>query len=216
MSFTSTQHDCSALPPGWKREIREYTNTSASIRGNYKTTAYVFKDERYETKYALAEAFSKITKNENGVDLSSFDWKHGRWIRQHHKQKKGLEQLSTELFGKGITDINFTISQPNELLKRSVPASDLRPVKKEITTKTFSDTRHDCPRQDVPEYDFDYTRSEGINGTPIEQPQKKRTKQDNDMSPYGPLQVFSMKRLERATLSGKPLVPVESKLEAGV
>ena len=134
--YYSSLHPCTALPNGWKREVRHYSHSSKSIRGNYKTTAYVLKGERYETKNALADAFSKITKNENGVDLSSFDWKNGRWIRQHHKQKKGLEQLSTELFGKGITDINFTISQPNEMLKRSLPATGkLKPLVKAVTTK---------------------------------------------------------------------------------
>lgn len=177
----TTLDECSALPAGWKRETREYRNTSKSIRGAYKTTAYVYKGERYETKYALAEAFSKITKNENGVDLSSFDWKHGRWIRQHHKQKKGLEQLSTELFGKGITDINFTISQPQEMLKKSEVVTGAGQAEIiEISTKTESQIRKNVPRGEVPEYDYDYSRSEGINGTPIEQPAKKRQKQMND------------------------------------
>jgi len=205
----SSLHDCPALPQGWKRETRNYLNTSKSIRGKYTTTAYTFKGERYVTKYQLAEAFSKITKNENGVDLSSFDWKNGRWIRQHHKQKKGLEQLSTDLFGKGITDINFTISQPTELLKRSTPASDNKLNIIEITSNTRSEIRHDTPRQNVPEYDFDYTRDQGINGTPIEQPMKKRQKQINNMSPYGPLQVFSIKRLEnKKNENGKNFKPI--------
>ena len=119
-TFQTQSFDCSALPQGWKRSVRQYQHSSKNIRGRYNTTAYVFKGERYSTKSQLARAFSKITKNENGVDLSSFDWNNGRWIRQHHKQKKGLEQLSVELFGKGITDINFTISQPTELTKKGL------------------------------------------------------------------------------------------------
>ena len=120
VTFQTQSYDCSALPQGWKRSVRQYQHSSKNIRGRYNTTAYVFKGERYSTKSQLARAFSKITKNENGVDLSSFDWKNGKWIRQHHKQKKGLEQLSVELFGKGITDINFTISQPTELTKKGL------------------------------------------------------------------------------------------------
>lgn len=192
--FQTYTYDCSALPQGWKRQVQSHQNCAASIRGKRQTTAYVFKGERYTTKYQLARAFSKITKNENGVDLSSFDWKNGRWIRQHHKQKKGLEQLSTELFGKGITDINFTISQPTELQKKGLPAD--KSIKLLEQHGEGSETKQDMPRPtDIPDWDFNYEADQGINGTPVHHPTKKRQKQAHPISSHGPLQLYGVKRL---------------------
>jgi len=194
-TFQTQSFDCSALPQGWKRSVRQYQHSSKNIRGRYNTTAYVFKGERYSTKSQLARAFSKITKNENGVDLSSFDWNNGRWIRQHHKQKKGLEQLSVELFGKGITDINFTISQPTELTKKGLPADK----KVDLITPhgRLSAVKKTCPRpDDIPDWDFDYDHDQGINGTPIHHPTKKRQKQQIEIVPdHGPLQLYGVRRL---------------------
>jgi len=193
--FQTQSFDCSALPQGWKRSVRQYQHSSQNIRGRYNTTAYVFKGERYSTKSQLAKAFSKITKNENGVDLSSFDWNNGRWIRQHHKQKKGLEQLSVELFGKGITDINFTISQPTELTKRGLPAD--KKVNLITPHGRLSAVKNSCPRpDDIPDWDFNYDHDQGINGTPIHHPTKKRQKQQIEIVPeHGPLQFYGVKRL---------------------
>ena len=215
MPYTTTTENCGALPEGWKKETREHYNSSNSIKGKHKSVVYTFKGETYNNKQELADAFSKITTNKGGVDLSSFDWKHGRWIRSHHKQKKGLEELSKQLFGKGITDINFTISQQQKMTEKSVPALKMKPVFKEITSNTRSAVRQNVPRREVVTYDFDYSRTEGINGTPIEQPAKKRMRQDNDMSPYGPLQVFGIKRLECQSnkLVSNKIVPAEMKKE---
>ena len=212
-TFQTQAYDCSALPQGWKRSVRQYQHSSKNIRGRYNTTAYVFKGERYSTKSQLAKAFSKITKNENGVDLSSFDWKNGRWIRQHHKQKKGLEQLSVELFGKGITDINFTISQPTELVTKGLPKDkkiDLR-----MPHGRLSAIKHNCQRpDDIPDWDFDYTHDQGINGTPVQHPTKKRQKQQIEIVPdHGPLQLYGMRRLQgNVNACMKPVNPKDKQV----
>jgi len=215
MPYTTTTENCGALPEGWKKETREHYNAANSIKGKHKSIVYTYKNQTYNSKQELADAFSKITTNKSGVDLSSFDWKHGRWIRSHHKQKKGLEELSKQLFGKGITDINFTISQQQKMIEKSLPALKMKPVFKELTSNTKSTIRQNAPRREIIQYDFDYTRSEGINGTPIEQPAKKRMKQDNDMSPYGPLQVFGIKRLECTSnkLVNNKIAPAEIKCQ---
>jgi len=191
-----TDFDCPALPDGWKRRVTSYSETNNSLLGKRKVTSYIFKESVFATKNELAKAFSKITKNDNGVDLSSFDWENGKWVKQHHKNKKTREQLSAQIIGKGITDITFTKPNARDAVKRALD-TDMKPVTILSAENTKdSEVKEDCKRPEYIEYDFDYSRSEGINGTPIEQPVKKRQKQDYLMPKYGAKQVFHVKRLE--------------------
>jgi len=197
-----TDFDCPALPDGWKRRVTSYSENNTSKLGKRKVTSYIFKDSVFATKNELAKAFSKITKNDNGVDLSSFDWENGKWVKQHHKNKKTREQLSAQIIGKGITDITFIKPNARNGEKRAL-ATDMKPVTVLSAENTKdSEVKEDCKRPEYIEYDFDYSRSEGINGTPIEQPVKKRQKQDYLMPKYGPKQVFNVKRLEEK-ITGK-------------
>ena len=61
----------------------------------------------------------------------------------------------------------------------------------------LSAIKKDCPRpDDIPDWDFDYEQEQGINGTPIHHPTKKRQKQQIEIVPdHGPLQLYGVKRL---------------------
>eukprot|EP00794_Sanderia_malayensis_P009469 gene9469-10456_t len=185
-----TRSDCPSLPHGWIREVVLRKNGNSA--GKSDVYYYSPEGKKFRSKPQILQYFGDT------IDLSSFDFRSGRFDAVYRNKKRFREKMNDAAFRKDFLRPSLTC--PRRITKRSVENKRVKVVK--------------CFSSDIFNEKIAARRQRAHEKAEIEHQLKRQRTCDNTLKEHGkPKQLFWQKRLQGLTAvdvnNNRPNKPME-------